>query len=213
MELENAIEHIIDGNAVIIMGSGASFGAKNAYGDILSGTELAAHLYQKCDVEPDDIFDLQDASQNYLEKFGADKLITEIRTQLTCASFTETHTVIYSLPWMRYYTTNYDDVALLAAITSKTIEPITLSSDFKKNHTKENLCIHINGHIGKLNELTLNHEFKLTANSYLSQTSIINSQWGAFLANDLDTAKCIVIIGLSLKYDLDLSKKIGRAHV
>lgn len=211
MELTNAIKHIIDGNAVIIMGSGASYGAKNAFGDLPSGTKLSSLLYEKSGVIPEDQYDLQDASLCYQEKFGTDRLITEIRSMLTCASFTSAHEIIYSLPWMRYYTTNYDDVALLAAAKKKVITPVTLSDDYKTNHSKDNLCIHINGHIGRLNESTLNHEFKLTAVSYMSQDHILTSPWGALLANDLDTAKCIVIIGLSLKYDLDLSRIIYNA--
>lgn len=211
MELSSAIRHIIDGDAVVIMGSRASYGAKNAFGELPSGTKLASLLYEKCGVTPENPYDLQDASLCYQEKFGADQLITEIRSMLTCASFTSAHETIYSLPWMRYYTTNYDDVALLAAAKKKTINPVTLSDNYKVNHTKDNLCIHINGHIGNLNKSTLDHEFKLTAVSYMSQDHILTSPWGALLASDLDTAKCIVIIGLSLNYDLDLSRIIYNA--
>ena len=88
------------------------------------------------------------------------------------------------------------------------LTPVTLSSNIKQNLNNNRLCIHINGYIGNLNETTLHHEFKLTANSYLSQTSILNSPWGDYVVNDLETAKCIVLLGLSLKYDLDLSRVI-----
>ena len=169
MDLTTAIKHIIDGDAVIFMGTGGSYGAKNAYGDFPSGTKLAKQLYNLCDIVPDDENDLQDAAQIYEEKYSAEKLIQEIRTQLTVASFHPAHSVIYSQPWMRYYTTNYDDVALLAAKEKGVdITPVTLSANFKKNYEKEHLCIHVNGHIGKLNEDTLHTEFKLTAESYLS---------------------------------------------
>lgn len=209
MELIDGIKHIIDGNAVVIMGAGASYGAKNAFGEFPSGAKLAKDLYALCGVLPDDENDLQDASQSYEEQFGAFSLIREIRTRLTCSSFTEAHEEIYSLPWMRYYTTNYDDVALLAAQKrGKFLTPVTLTSDIKGYKESASLCVHINGHVGNLNQHTLHHEFKLTSSSYLSQTNILNSQWGDYFANDLDTARCIVIIGLSLKYDLDLSKII-----
>lgn len=209
MELQVAIKHILDGNGVIIMGAGASFGAKNALGDLPSGQGLATYLYEKCGIDPDDPNDLQDAAQCFEEQYSAHALIQELRTQSTCVSFTHSHEVIYALPWMRYYTTNYDDVALLAAKKNgKNINPVTLSSDLRKNIDLDNLCVHINGHIGNLNENTLHNEFKLTADSYYSQTNILNSPWGDFLVHDLEAAKCIVILGLSLKYDLDLSKII-----
>lgn len=209
MELIDGIKSILDGDAVVIMGAGASLGAKNAFGDFPSGSSLACELYKKCGIIPDDEKDLQDAAQCYEEKFSASALISEIRTLLTCASFTESHETIYALPWMRYYTTNYDDVALLAAKKKGVVlTPVTLTSNLKANLNTEHLCVHINGHIGNLSETTLHHEFKLTANSFYSQTNILNSQWGDFFINDLESAKCIVIIGLSLKYDLDLSKII-----
>ena len=205
MELDVSIKHIIDGDAVIIMGSGASFGAKNAFGDFPSGSLLANELYQKCGITPDDPYDLQDAAQCYEEQFSASSLISEIRLLLNCSSFTQSHEIIYSLPWMRYYTTNYDDVALLAARNCGiTITPVTIKSKLKENIDR--LCVHINGHLSRLNESTIHDEFKLTANSYLSQNNILNSEWGNLLLHDLETAKCIVIVGLSLKYDLDLSR-------
>lgn len=212
MELIEGIKHLIDGNAVIIMGAGASYGAKNGFGDFPSGSMLAKELYSACDITPDDENDLQDAAQCYEEKFTAMGLIQQVRCLLTCASFTESHEMIYSQPWLRYYTTNYDDVAELAAKKHNILlTPVTLTSNFRQYHEMDHLCVHINGHIGRLDETSLHHEFKLTSNSYLSQTNILNSQWGDLLNNDLETAKCIVILGLSLKYDLDLSKIIFNA--
>lgn len=209
MELIEGIKNIIDGDAVIIMGAGASHGAQNLLGEFPSGSLLAEKLYKKCGIVPDDINDLQDAAQCYEEAFSASALVSEIQSLLKCVSVTNSHEIIYSLPWMRYYTTNYDDVALLAAKKNNiNLTPVTLSSKIKQNLNNNRLCIHINGYIGNLNETTLHHEFKLTANSYLSQTNILNSPWGDYLINDLETAKCIVILGLSLKYDLDLSRVI-----
>ena len=193
MELIEGIKHIIDGDAVIIMGAGASHGAQNLLGEFPSGSLLAEKLYKKCGIVPDDINDLQDAAQCYEEAFSASALVSEIQSLLKCVSVTNSHEIIYSLPWMRYYTTNYDDVALLAAKKANiNLTPVTLSSNIKQNLNNNRLCIHINGYIGNLNETTLHHEFKLTANSYLSQTNILNSPWGDYLINDLETAKCIV---------------------
>lgn len=164
MELKIAIRHILDGDAVIIMGAGASFGAKNAYGDFPSGSRLAKDLYGLCSISPDDENDLQDAAQCYEEEHSTSQLITEIRSRLTCASFTPTHKTLYSQPWMRYYTTNYDDVALLSAKDTVSIMPVTLKMNFEKYRKYEHLCIHINGHIGNLNENTIHDGFKLTSN-------------------------------------------------
>lgn len=207
MDLTTAIKHILDGNAIILIGAGASYGAKNAFGAFPSGSKLAKDLYNLCGIDPDDENDLQDAAQLFEEKYSSTDLIQTIRTRLTCSSFLPCHSTIYSQPWMRYYTTNYDDVALFAAKDKGVnITPITLSKDFKQFYRRDHLCIHINGYIGNLTEETLHTEFKLTATSYLSGEYIRNSQWGALLSDDLEAAKCIVILGLSLKYDLDLGR-------
>lgn len=213
-KLYNGIRQILDGEAVIIMGSGASYGAKNALGNFPSASALSKELYKKCNIIPDNENDLQDAAQCFEEAFSAHELITEIRTIFNCVTFSESHETIYMLPWMRYYTTNYDDVALLSTKKNgKKITPVTLTSDLKTYSNFENLCIHINGYIGDLNEATLHNEFKLTLNSYLSQTNILNSQWGDYFINDLESAKCIIILGLSLNYDLDLKKIIFNADL
>lgn len=213
-KLDNGIRRILDGEAVIIMGTCASYEAKNALGDFPSAASLSIELYKKCNIIPDDENDLQDAAQCFEEAFSSRELITEIRSTLNCVTFSKSHETIYMLPWMRYYTTNYDDVALLAAKKNgKKITPVTLSSDLKTYSNCENLCLHINGHIGNLNESTLHNEFKLTTNSYLSQINILNSQWGDYFINDLESAKCILILGLSLKYDLDLAKIIFNANL
>lgn len=207
MDLSGAIKHIIDGEAIIIMGAGASCGATNAFGEYPSASKLSEHLYELCSIVPDDKNDLQDAAQTYEEFYSAAELIRKIKEILTCTSFQPCHSVIYSQPWIRYYTTNYDDVALLAA-KEKGIDiiPVTLNMDYSHYCNKKHLCVHINGHINNLTEDTLHTEFKLTTTSYISAENISNSPWGALLTDDLEAAKCIVILGLSLNYDLDLSR-------
>ena len=70
MELDTDIKHVLDGNAIIIMGAGASYGAQNAFGDFPSGSHLAKELYKKCGITPDDENDLQDAAQCYEDQFS-----------------------------------------------------------------------------------------------------------------------------------------------
>ena len=47
--LHAAIKGIIDGNAILITGSGASWGARNVDGENFpSGYKLASNIYKKC---------------------------------------------------------------------------------------------------------------------------------------------------------------------
>lgn len=132
MELEKGIYHILDGNAIVIMGAGASYGAQNSSGRFPIGTDLARELYKECGMSPTNMNDLQDAAQCYEEKFSAEKLVEKLKNLLTCKSFTEAHEIIYGLNWMRLYTTNYDDVAVLAAKKNGIeITQVTLSDKVK----------------------------------------------------------------------------------
>lgn len=213
MELKESIERILDREAVVIMGAGASFGAQNMTGPLPSGKKMAKSLYEKCTITPDDISDLGDASRVFIKQHSKIELIEEIRKQLNCIYVSDSHITINALPWMRYYTTNYDNVPIISAEKAgKSIIPATLSMDCNKFIDRPNVCVYINGHIDRLNENTLDDEFKLTSTSYQSAESIINNPWSECLRQDLDAAKSIFIIGLSLNYDLDLRRILYKAE-
>ena len=74
MDYNRALEHVIDGNAVLFCGAGFSLQAKNLRGTSLkSGAALAGHL-AKLIGSPLDSF-LEDAAEEFAKKFGDDKLI------------------------------------------------------------------------------------------------------------------------------------------
>ena len=206
MDKREIFDEILSGNAVLLTGSGVNVGVKNHEGDDFPvGTELAMLLYKECGIiNPDDPNDLQDASQTFLEKKSSSELIGLLKQKYNVGTLSESVKVIYRLPWMRCYTTNYDDVPMLS--TDKKMIPVTLNQSTKRYIDNSNCCVYINGYIGKLDDKTLNAEFKLTAESYLSTDNIVKSQWGNVLRDDLDCAKVIIIVGLSLNYDLDLKR-------
>lgn len=205
-ELELAIENIFEGRAILITGSGVSWGAKNIeHKDFPSGSQLAKNLYEQCGL--DEEHDLRDAADTYIENFGKSKLINEIRRLLTITEISEWHRVIFSQEWRTIYTTNYDDIPIVAA-RDKGIDlfPILLHMDYRENISKKRKCVYINGSLNGLNEETLDTQFKLNSNSYQSADNITNSPWGTLLYDDIDTVKSIFIVGLSLEYDLDLER-------
>lgn len=206
MNTKDVYSEILNGNAVLITGSGANVEVKNHEGDDFPvGTKLPMLLYKECGIEnPDDPYDLQDASQTFLERKSASELIALLKKTYNVGTLSDTVKTVYSLPWIRCYTTNYDDVPMLA--TDKNLIPITLNQSTNKYIDNSACCVYINGYIGKLDEKTLNTEFKLTTKSYLSIDNIVKSQWGSVLRDDLDIAKVIIVAGLSLDYDLDLKR-------
>jgi len=209
MNKEKVFQSILNGTAILITGSGAHCGALNAEGSPFpSGTELAKEIYGFCGIDtPENPWDLQDASDTYVEMYSEKKLINILEQILYVGAVTEAQKELYSFNWQRVYTTNYDNVPKLATNQStNTLLPITLGMSRNEKILEENLCIYINGYIGRLNENTLNGEFKLTGRSYLAADAIEESEWGAVFSDDIITADCIVIVGLSLDYDLEIKR-------
>lgn len=73
--------------------------------------------------------------------------------------------------------------------------------------------MYINGYIGRLNEETLQAEFRLSGKSYVASDALENSEFGAVFSDDIETVDCIVIVGLSLDYDLELKRFIYNQNV
>ena len=183
MENQDIFNSILRGNAVLITGSGAHLNVKTPHGEMFpSGVNLASQLYNLCGIDhPENPWDLQDAAETYQEMFSSADLIQEIKNQLRVGKIEKEHKELYSFKWQRVYTTNYDEVPLIA--TSKmdhalSLIPITLKTHRSEHDLEKNLCIYINGYIGKLTEQSLNDEFKLTGRSYLAAEGLKDSEWG-----------------------------------
>lgn len=204
------ISKILDGDGILITGAGASFGAINLLGNNFPDSRtLAKNLYEECgDGAADD--DLSFAASKYLKSHSPQELISFLQLRLGVKEVKDWHKVLFTLPWRRCYTTNYDNVGILASANQEgqTIVPVTISNPpqlMKQGHRQQ---VFINGYLGNLTEKTLENEFKLCTNSYLNTETILNNPWGEILHDDCDTSEVIVIVGLSLKYDLDLARII-----
>lgn len=216
MELNDVFQSIIDGTAVLITGSGAHMGALNSSGTPFpSGYILAKSLYEKSGImNPDNPWDLQDASETYLENNNTLSLINYIKNELRVGLINEEHRELYDNAWQRVYTTNYDAVPLVATSSGDNgLVPITLSRNYKSKLLVKNLCIYINGYIEQLDERSINDEFKLTSKSYLSAKYLEDSPWGILFSEDLSSSSCVVIVGLSLDYDLDIKRFIYNKNI
>lgn len=53
----------------------------------------------------------------------------------------------------------------------------------------------------------------MSGESYIASDALNESEWGAVFSEDIETAECIVIIGLSLDYDLDIKRFIYNQKV
>lgn len=215
MELHEVYQAIVNGRAILLTGSGAHVNAIGIEGKSFpSGVHLACDLYKACGIDnPENPSDLQDAADTYLENKSSDELINEIKKKLYVSKIQQEHKNLYSQNWQRVYTTNYDEIPIFASKESeKPLYPVTLSDKVKIERKKQKQCVYINGYIGKLNVSTLQSEFKLSGRSY-SADALNDSPWSAILEDDLQTVDCVVIVGLSLDYDLDLRRIIYAQNV
>jgi hypothetical protein len=75
-----------------------------------------------------------------------------------------------------------------------------------------NACIHLNGHVDRLDKHTINNEFKLTDGSYSCDT-LEGNEWFELFKGDLQTVKAIVIIGYSMQFDIDIKRLLSTPAV
>lgn len=205
MKLNEAIQHAIDGNAVLFVGSGFSFGATSLSGDTpLSGRALAKYLYKQVEVEAEDS-DLSIASQLYIDRFKEPKLAKFCREMFTIKSAAQHHRDIIELPWQRIYTTNYDDLIERAGIDiGRAITSVTPIDPPELHLSSGRVCLHINGLISRLTAGDFYRDFKLTFESYL-RDALESSPWRSVLQQDLRLARAVIFIGYSM-YDLDIAR-------
>ena len=112
------------------------------------------------------------------------------------------HKILAHAPWMRVYTTNYDNLIEVASSSySNPLKPITIDNPVT---AERNLVVHINGYVTNLNPHSLNSQLKLTHSSY-SADSFANSKWSEQLRQDAGAAKAIFFVGYSMA-DIDISR-------
>lgn len=216
MTLNEAINIILDGEAVLFVGSGFSIGAhKEDNAEFKTAMPLAHELLRQCGYdEAEYIDDLGQASEIYQDEKSEHELVEYLVKAYTAMDVTDAQTTIACLPWVRVYTTNYDNVVELACQKNKKHILSPVLSDNPKDYISNRcrLCVHLNGKVDKLTIDKLNGEFKLTNRSYLT-ADFIQSNWLSIFRTDLKSAKAIFFIGYSMKYDLDLQRTVYGANV
>lgn len=110
MKLKEAIEKILDGQAILFAGAGFSYGAKNIQGQVPSADELKKELLLDMGMDKNSDHGLEVVANYYKNKKGANELIDKLKEQYDILKVAEYHKKIMTLPWKRVYTTNYDQV-------------------------------------------------------------------------------------------------------
>lgn len=212
MNISEAINYALNGEAILFAGAGFNYMAKNINGQNFPlGNDLCKRLIEdgNIDVSGEPEKDLEDPSyisERYLMTNTKRDIKEFLKKQFTCQSYTRAQKTVACLPWQRIYTTNYDNllekISEDAAILRQSVNPRRGASDIYK---ATNAIIHINSFIEELNDESLDREFKLTISSY-QHRSIPDSDLAISLSNDLKVSRAIIFVGYSLEYDPELQQ-------
>ncbi|MCR4611168.1 MAG: SIR2 family protein [Lachnospiraceae bacterium] len=214
MELNEAIQHAIDGDAVLFLGAGFSCDGKNKNGESLpSAGELSKRMCREMGVS--ESTDLATVSDMYIDHpqygKGVNELIKFLKNQCLCLSASNVHNVIIDLPWKRIYTANYDNIPEICSRKSGIErETITATLPHRNVSYTKGAIVHLNGYIQDVTEERFFEEFKITNSSYL-RSGFLESEWAGQFIRDINTCKAIIFVGYSMKYDLELRKVMSDA--
>ena len=204
-DLDDLLQKISSGNAVLFTGAGFSSGAKNIVNtEPPHAKELADLISEQGGFDGEG--DLKFSANYFLRIKEEHELIKLLKEQYTLKNISLSHKNICSIPWRRIYSTNYDNSIELALQANELLgECITLNEDPTIYYKKKNICVQINGKVSTLNNEHIPESFKLSTASYLSADSFLNSNWFYSFKKDLEKSSAIVFVGYSL-YDIEIQK-------
>lgn len=211
MNFNDAITCALDGEAVLFVGSGFGYGAKNLQGiKPVTGGEFAEELWKESGLSGN-AASLSIASQAYIQKHSRSALAELCRSAFTIKTPAAHHIDIAALPWQRIYTTNYDDLLEKSAHeASRALNGVVLDDPVEK-YLGPRLCVHLNGSISRMAPTDLDSTFKLTQASYVTDT-LLKSHWMSVFTQDLRLCRAVIFVGYSM-YDLDIARLIYKEDI
>lgn len=217
MDLREGIRHALDGEAILFLGAGFSYGGKNKKGtEMKVGAGLSHAICDDLGIEHSD--DLTITASRYLEddqcKKSLEEFIDFLCGELECVETTSDQDKIIKLPWKRIYTTNYDNIIEKSSEKQKIIrESITITNErYVAGRNLEQAIVHINGYIKKIDKTSFFEEFKITDDNY-NRDGLLQSSWRHLFETDLRREQAIIFIGYSMKYDQELVRCIANLNI
>lgn len=205
VDVNELLQRIGTGGAVLFVGSGYSRGSLSVQGDELPIAEgLANAIGELGGFDADK--DLRYASERFMREKDPAQLVDMLVERFSVKAASEHHVEISTAKWRRIYTTNYD-LMIERAAESKglVIKSVDIDSSVRENARSHNICVHLNGSIRSLGVESLDATFKLTTSSYLSPISFLTSPWHFIFKKDLELSSAIVFVGYSL-YDIEVQR-------
>jgi len=106
---ESALQHAINGNAILFLGAGFTVGAKCIADEaLLASRDLSKRLCDDLGIDQNP--DLMGTSTFFAKTKGPAALVATLKSMYTIKEYAPFHKDILLLPWQRIYTTNYDNI-------------------------------------------------------------------------------------------------------
>ena len=176
--------------------------SKSASGHAVpSGSVLTQILLEK--TEASKTYPLEQISAYYQKKFGSMCLHTLLKELFVVGSVDRRLAQLYKLPWLRIYTTNYDDAIEYSRASSRGKSSFSL--DVSPKSIPEGAAVHINGFIHDITPQNISERLKLTDYSYALRSIEDRPEWVSRFLVDLRTSRHILFIGYSLS-DIDIAR-------
>lgn len=195
--------------SVLFLGAGFSAGATNVLGRGLpAGTDLEKELKLKSDLPAGDPSELQDLA-GYAESVGVDlqKLLSDLYTVRT---LNDDQKLVLSHPWLRIYTTNYDDSCRVFYGWDHKVSRDRIYSieDQAPKHLRPGAVIHLHGYIHRVSRDNALDQLVLSRDSYVQQR-ITSSVWWDFFGKDVRICENLFFVGYDLR-DLEPAKYLTK---
>lgn len=210
MTYDEALKYAINGEAVFIIGSGFSVGAKNKLSDnekyLWVGSQLAKELAKLTGMDLDVQLDI--VAQEYIDINGEKQLVEYLKEHYTVETYEEYYNIFSKIKNLRVYSTNYDD--LIEKVCHKggnKVKAYNIETDIRKAN-KDKMVLHLNGYVNDLKDGILPESFKLSHLSY-NNTMFFDTPWYSYLIDELYSTKVIFVVGLSFMSDLDIRRIVS----
>ena len=207
MELDDAIRCAIDGDALLFVGAGLSFLArcgKDCPGKTVPDTRTLIDLLLEQPEGTGSKHPLERVAGSVVRQKGVDFVYEIISTHFSVTSVDPRLKTLYSVPWKRIYTTNYDNAAEVSRFGSYAVSSVTI--DEPQSMVTKGAIIHLNGYAPRVSPANLERGLLLTDASYAA-SRLVESGWLSFFERDINTSRAIIFAGYSL-YDFEIDKAL-----
>jgi hypothetical protein len=210
VELKEAIEHIIDGNALLFVGAGYSGSAKNNNNQKLpTSKKLKVILGEQLGLTDISEHSLQTIAGHFAKENSELRLFDFLQKLYTVEHLEDPQIYLATLPWKAIYTTNFDNAIEIAHLRSKQRIASFIKSDHSPVGSAKKFCMHINGSIDKEYNEETGTGLTLTTAEYAAD-ELNKSSWGTRLRDDFSLAKVIIFAGYSL-FDIDIERMLYKS--